>query len=163
MDGIWLALRLLVLVGVANTAPIAAKRILGTRWNGPLDGGLQWTDGRPLLGPSKTFRGVLASFAACIAGAPLLDFPMATGALVALGAMAGDAFASFTKRRLGIRSSGRAFGLDQVPEALLPLLLVQRTLGLQLWQVAALTLVFLLAEPPAAWLAWRMGLRDEPY
>lgn len=163
MDAIWLALRLVVLVGLANTAPIVAKRALGTRWNRPLDGGRQWRDGRPLLGPSKTVRGVLASFAACLAAAPLLDFSLAVGALVAAGAMGGDAIASFTKRRLGIRSSGRAFGLDQVPEVLLPLLLVQRPLGLALWEVAALTLVFLVAEPPAAWLSWRIGLRDEPY
>lgn len=163
MDGIWFALRLVVLLALANTAPIAAKRVLGTHWNRPLDGGVRWRDGRPLLGPSKTVRGVLAAFAACLAAAPVLGFSFGVGALVAAGAMAGDAIASFTKRRLGIRSSGRAFGLDQVPEALLPLLLVQRPLGLPLWQVAALTLVFLLAEPPAAWLSWRFGLRDEPY
>ena len=163
MDEIALALRLVVLLGLANTAPIAAKRLFGTRGNRPLDGGWHWRDGRPLLGPSKTIRGVLASFAVCLAAAPLLGFSFAVGAWVAGGAMAGDAIASFTKRRLGIRSSGRAFGLDQVPEALLPLLLVQDAVGLPLWQVAALTAVFLLAEPPAAWLSWRIGLRDEPY
>jgi hypothetical protein len=163
MDGIWLALRLVVLIGLANTAPIVAKRVFGTRWSRPLDAGWHWMDGRPLLGPSKTVRGVLASFAICLAVAPLLGFSFGIGALVAAGSMAGDAMASFTKRRIGIRSSGRAFGLDQVPEALLPLLLVQRPLGLALWEVAALTAVFLVAEPPAAWLSWRIGLRDEPY
>ena len=163
MDAISLALRLVVLLGLANTAPIVAKRVFGTRGNRPLDGGWRWRDGRPLLGPSKTIRGVLASFAVCLAVAPILGFPFGVGALVAAGAMSGDALASFTKRRLGIRSSGRAFGLDQVPEALLPLLLVQPALALPLWEVAALTLVFLLAEPPAAWLSWRIGLRDEPY
>ncbi len=163
MDGIWLALRLVVLLGLSNVAPIAAKRLFGTHGDWPLDGGLRWRDGRPLLGPSKTVRGVLSSFAVCLAIAPVLGFTFSVGALVAAGAMGGDALASFTKRRLGIRPSGRAFGLDQVPEALLPLLLVQPALALPWWEVAALTLVFLLAEPPAAWLSWRIGLRDEPY
>ena len=34
---------------------------MGHRWNAPLDGGLRLPDQRPVLGPSKTIRGVLTS------------------------------------------------------------------------------------------------------
>ena len=38
--------------------------------------------------------------------------------LIGLAAMAGDLFSSFVKRRMGYLPSSRAFGLDQIPEAL---------------------------------------------
>ncbi len=77
--------------------------------------------------------------------------------------MLGDAIASFIKRRLGVVPSGRATGLDQIPEALLPMLMVQSTLGLTYIQIAAITLVFFVLEIPLAWASYRLGLRDRPY
>jgi CDP-2,3-bis-(O-geranylgeranyl)-sn-glycerol synthase len=56
-----------VLPGVADVAPIAAKHLLGARWQAPLDGGWRFVDGRPLLGPSKTWRGLLAAATALAA------------------------------------------------------------------------------------------------
>jgi CDP-diglyceride synthetase len=88
---------------------------------------------------------------------------LATGALIGVGAMAGDALASFTKRRLGTPPSGRATGLDQIPEALLPLLLVREALGLPWWLVIAVPLVFFALEIPLAKLWHRLGWREKPY
>ena len=163
MDAFWLGLRLLLLLGLANTAPLVAKRWLGARWTAPLDGGLRFVDGRPLLGASKTVRGAVAAIAATALGAPLLGLPIAVGALLGAGAMLGDAAASFVKRRLGTAPSSRATGLDQIPEALVPLLLLQERLGLSWTQIAAVTLVFFALEIPLAWLSHRWGLRDQPY
>jgi CDP-diglyceride synthetase len=163
MDDLWLGLRLLLLLTVANNAPIGAKLLLRGRWNAPLDGGRQFVDGRPLLGPSKTWRGLAAAVLVTALCAPLLDFSPATGALAALLSMAGDALASFCKRRLGIASSGQAFGLDQLPESLLPLLALQPLLGLSATVVVGVTVAFVLFETPAARLAHRIGWRDRPY
>lgn len=163
MDDLWLGIRLLLLLGVANSAPIAAKRLLGARGAVPLDGGLRFIDGRPLLGPSKTVRGLAISVVACMLCAPLLGLPVAAGALIGGAAMAGDALSSFIKRRLAIEPSGQAFGLDQIPEALLPLLAVQGMLALSALQVAAITAAFLLLEIPLARLSYRLGLRERPY
>ncbi|QKO22005.1 CDP-archaeol synthase [Rhodoferax sp. BAB1] len=163
LDELWTALRLLLLLAVANTAPLVAKRLFGARWSTPLDGGLGFLDGRPLLGASKTVRGLVAATLASALAAPLLGLPAAIGAVLGVGAMLGDALASFTKRRLGTPPSGRATGLDQIPEALLPLLLLQATLDLGLLQIAAVTLTFFVLEIPLAWLAHRLGLRDQPY
>lgn len=163
MDGLWLSLKLLLLLGVANSAPIAAKRLLGSRWNAPLDGGAMFFDGRPLLGPGKTIRGVVAAIAAAAIAAWALAIPPSVGALAGAVSMAGDALASFAKRRLGVAPSGRAVGLDQIPESLLPLLAVQGLLDLSAAQIAGITAAFLVLEIPLARLAYRLGLRDRPY
>jgi CDP-2,3-bis-(O-geranylgeranyl)-sn-glycerol synthase len=163
VDDAWLALRLLALLALANTAPIVLKRVLGARGAAPLDAGRLWRDGRPLLGPAKTWRGLAGATLATALAAPLLGIPAGPGALLGLLAMTGDALSSFAKRRLGVPSSGRAFGLDQVPEALLPLLVLRESQGWPWTVVAGVTLAFLLLEVPAAWLAHRIGLRDRPY
>lgn len=163
MDDLWLGVRLLALLTVANSAPIVVKRLLGARWSAPIDGGQRFVDGEPLLGPSKTWRGLAAAGVACVLVAPLLGFSIDAGALAALLAMIGDAVSSFAKRRLRIAPSDQAFGLDQVPEALLPLLALRGSLELSWFVVAGVTLAFLLLETPAAWLSHRIGLRDRPY
>ncbi|WP_211235131.1 hypothetical protein [Azohydromonas australica] len=162
-DSMVLTAKLLVLLTVANTAPIAVKRLLCDRWNAPLDGGLRFFDGKPLLGHSKTVRGVVAATVATLLMAPLMGFPAPTGAAVGLLSMAGDLLSSFVKRRLGIPSSGKATGLDQVPEALLPLLVLRESLGLAPGVIAAVTLLFLALEGPVARWSCRHGWRDTPY
>src|SRR5664280_3788206 len=105
MDEIWLSVRLLLLLAIANTAPLVAKRWLGPRFSAPLDGGLIFFDERPLLGSSKTIRGFVAAVAANTLGALFLGLPATVGALLGGGAMLGDAIASFIKRRLGAAPS----------------------------------------------------------
>ena len=163
MDDLWLALRLLGVLTVANNAPIAAKLLLGPRCNRPIDSDRVFLDGRPLLGRSKTWRGLAAAIALSTLIAPALGFGPATGALIGALAMAGDALANFAKRRLGVPPSGKSFGIDQLPEALLPLLVLHGPLALHGPVIVGVTLAFVLLEPPAARLAHRVGWRDTPY
>jgi hypothetical protein len=163
MDDLWLGVRVLLLLGVANSAPIVAKHLLGTRWGSPLDAGWRFIDDRPLLGPSKTVRGLVAAVACSALAAVPLGFSPGIGACVGALAMLGDALSSFVKRRLGVASSGQSMGIDQVPEALLPLLVLRGALGLSPLQIAAITLVFFALAIPLARLLFRMGLRDRPY
>lgn len=163
MDDLSLSVRLLLILGVANSAPIVAKHLLGMRWSAPLDAGWRFFDGRPLLGSSKTVRGFFSAVAGAAIAAALLGFSLALGAEIGALAMVGDALSSFVKRRLGITQSGRATGIDQIPEALLPLLVIRGTLALSLLQVAAITLAFFALEIPLARLLFRLRLRDRPY
>ncbi len=158
-----LNLKLLVLVLVANGAPVVASRILGRQFSFPLDGGLHLVDGRPLFGPSKTVRGVVLGIAVTTACAPLLGLDWTSGALVGFGAMAGDLFSSFVKRRMGLPSSGKATGLDQVPEALFPLLACTFTLGLTLADIVAGVSIFFLADVVLSRVFFKIGLRARPY
>jgi hypothetical protein len=160
MDEIWLSVRLLLLIVVANTSPIVAKRLLDPRWRTPLDGGLRFFDGRPLLGPSKTVRGVIAAIVVTAIAAPFLSIQAEIGALVGAAAMAGDALSSFVKRRLGVVSGGQVMGLDQIPESLLPLIAVQGLLDLSLAQIFGITLLFFALEIPLTRVSYRLGIRD---
>src|SRR5690349_17501452 len=116
-----LIFQLLVLLVVANGAPVLVKKALGDQLAQPFDGGAVLPDGRPLFGSSKTVRGVVSSFLATPLVALLMGFQWEVGALVAGGAVAGDLFSSFVKRRLGFPPSSMALGLDQIPESLFPL------------------------------------------
>jgi len=124
------ALSCLLLLLIANGAPIIASTLFGKRYARPLDGGRRWRDGRFLFGPTKTIRGLVAAvIAAAIAGLAF-GLPFTTGAVLGLYAMLGDLGFSFTKRRLGFNSSHSVLVLDQLPESLMPVLVAKGRLAL---------------------------------
>jgi CDP-diglyceride synthetase len=156
-------LQLLILLVLANGVPVAAKKILGSRFSFPLDGNLRFVDGRPLFGASKTIRGVVLGVLAPTAGAPLIGLGPEIGALVGSLAMAGDLFSSFVKRRLDMPSSSRARGLDQVPESLLPLLACRDPLSLTLADILAGVIIFSIGDIVFSRVLYAFRLRDRPY
>jgi CDP-2,3-bis-(O-geranylgeranyl)-sn-glycerol synthase len=156
-------LALLVLLLVANGTPVLAKWVLGDRFAFPLDGGVRFVDGRPLFGPAKTIRGIVLSVAATAAAAPVVGLDGMIGAVVGAAAMAGDLFSSFVKRRLGVPTSGRATGLDQLPEALIPLLACRGALALTLADIAATAAMFFVGEIVLSRLLFRLRVRDRPH
>ena len=154
---------ILFLLGVANGTPIFAKRLLGNRFGAPLDGGLKLRDGRRLFGNSKTIRGLLLSIACTTAIAPLLGIEAMIGAGLAAASMLGDLSSSFIKRRLGLRLHAKALGLDQIPEALLPPLLLRTRLGLSAADIVLIVALFMALELILSQLLYRLGIRDRPY
>lgn len=91
---------------------------------------MQLFDGQPLFGASKTIRGLVLSVCFTTLAAVLLGFDWMIGAEFAAGSIAGDLMASFVKRRLGLGLHSQAVRLDQIPEALMPMLLLQARLNL---------------------------------
>lgn len=158
-----LALTLLILITVANGAPILAHRLLGRHLGWPLDGGLVLPDRRRLLGEAKTLRGVISALLLTPPAAWLLGQAWWVGGLIALGAMLGDILSSFIKRRLGLPPSSQALLLDQVPEAALPLVLVWNTLELNAPFVGMLVSVFVVMELLLSKLLYRLRIRRQPY
>ena len=156
-------LQLLVLITLANGAPIVAKKIFGPRFSFPLDAGTVFFDGRPLLGPSKTIRGILVSVFITTASAPLIGLDLTIGAIVAGAAMAGDLFSSFVKRRLNSPPSSQALGLDQVPESLFPMLACRDALSLTIADIALGVGIFFIGALILSRFLFRAHLRDEPY
>jgi hypothetical protein len=124
-----LPLTLLLLLLLANGAPVVLGLLFGAA-AGPVDGGRVWRDGRPVFGRSKTWRGVAAALVLTPAAAWILGCGWRLGLTIALAAMAGDLLASFIKRRLGLASSASVPVFDQLPETLLPALLVGEAMGL---------------------------------
>ena len=158
-----LALELLVLMTVANGAPVLATRLLGRRWGWPLDGGLVVWDGRRLFGTSKTVRGVVVAVAATTVAAGLMGLGWQLGLVFGVASMLGDLVSSFTKRRLGIESSGQAIGLDQIPESLFPLLVREHALGLDAAAIALLVALFVIAQVVMSPVMYALGIRRRPY
>ena len=155
--------QLLILLMLANGTPVAAKKLLDERYSYPLDGNLDFVDGRPLFGRSKTIRGVALAIPVTAAGAVLIGLDWQIGALVGGLAMAGDLLSSFLKRRLGRPASSRATGLDQIPESLLPLLACRNLLSLTLADIAAGVAIFFIGEVLLSRLLYHLQLRDRPY
>jgi CDP-archaeol synthase len=156
-------LQLMALLVLANGAPVLAKKIFGTRLSFPLDFGAMFFDGRPLFGPSKTFRGVAAALVITTAASPLIGLNPAIGAIVGSAAMAGDLLSSFLKRRLNQPPSSQALGLDQIPESLFPLLACGGALSLTAADIALGVAIFFAGELLLSRLLFRVHLRDEPY
>lgn len=158
-----LVIEALLLLALANGTPVVATRLFGDRFAWPLDGGLTLADGRRLLGASKTWRGVVSAVVVVTPVAAIMGLSAAVGAAFALASLAGDAASSFVKRRLGIESSGRAVGLDQIPEALLPMLVCYRALGAGALDVLAVVAVFTVGQAVISPLMYRLGIRRRPY
>jgi CDP-2,3-bis-(O-geranylgeranyl)-sn-glycerol synthase len=111
---------------VANMSPVFAARLV-PKWNAPIDGGRVAKDGKRVLGPGKTWRGLtggaIAGALTAVAVAWLVppeggrgpfagwDYGLADGsswigitvfgAIVGFAALAGDAVKSYFKRRTG--------------------------------------------------------------
>jgi len=154
---------LLVLVAVANAMPLLAKKTLGRASAWPVDGGTAFVDGRPLFGASKTVRGVVAALLVTPLVSALMGLGWKLGIVVAACAMAGDLLSSFIKRRLGLPSSSRAIGLDQIPESLLPFIAAGWFLPVTLLDIIAGTAIFFICELAVSRLLFKLNLRDEPY
>ena len=108
-------------------------------------------------------RGIVASTLAAGLAASLLGLGWRLGAILAALALTGDLFASFCKRRLGLAVHARALGLDQIPESLLPLLVLQAQLNLGTADIVLLTAAFVLLEMLLSVLLYRLRIRDWPY
>jgi CDP-2,3-bis-(O-geranylgeranyl)-sn-glycerol synthase len=119
---------------LANMTPPVAAKIL-PRWDAPIDGGRVHRDGRPLLGKSKTWRGLVTGglvgsiVAMAQSLAPSTDLglddfhagetgtllaPLVLGLFLGLGAGVGDAAKSYLKRRTGREGGAPWFPFDQL-------------------------------------------------
>lgn len=156
-------LQMLFALMLANGTPVIAKKLLGSRFAQPLDGGITFFDGRPLFGSSKTIRGVLLAVMATTAGAPVAGLDWTVGLLVGVTAMAGDLCSSFIKRRMNIAPHGRAIGLDQIPESLFPLLACRAVLELGVLDILVGVVVFFIGELVLSRLLFKAHIRDRPY
>src|SRR6476469_3299110 len=145
-------------LAVANGTPIIVEKILGRFLAYPIDGGSELADGSPLLGSSKTLRGLAFSILATTAFAPLIGLAWRIGGLVAAMAMLGDLLSSFLKRRMGLAPSRQAIGLDQIPESLLPLLACWFFLPLTIVDMIVATMIFFVGELLLSRVLFKLGI-----
>ncbi|QEL27175.1 CDP-archaeol synthase (plasmid) [Bosea sp. F3-2] len=156
-------IRVLLLLAAANGAPVVARKLLGNRFGTPIDLDFKLPDGKAILGPGKTIRGLLVAVIATMLAAFVLGLSVSIGLALGATSMLGDLIASFIKRRLGLRPHAQAFGLDQIPEALLPLLVLQDRLGLSAIDIGVIVGAFTAVEVILSRLLFRLGIRERPY
>lgn len=135
-----------LMVVVANSAPWIVAQLLRERFAFPLDCNLSWPDGVRVFGSHKTWRGVIAALVACSLAAEGLGFGAQLGLKFGALAMLGDVSSSAIKRRLRLAPGTEVFGLDQLPEVLLPLIGVAGAIRLNPVEVAAVVTAFLTLE-----------------
>lgn len=158
-----LEFKLILLLMVANGAPILLRWLMEGRIARPVDGGLQLPDGRPLFGSSKTIVGLIASLVATTFVTWLIGWSPLTGCYFAILAMGGDLLASFIKRRLSIPPSGMAPGLDQIPESLIPLVGVRGIFDLAWTQILVMVLIFIALDYILSYFLYLLHIRKQPY
>ncbi len=114
----------------------------------PLDLGRKFM-GKRIFGAHKTIRGLAAGLAAgSLVGViewPFFSYMLQIAVAMAVGAMAGDLFGSFMKRRLGIKSGSSVPILDQYGFFVFALLFAYIVDGSALAGVGAAGLIFITA------------------
>lgn len=158
-----LEIKLLLLIGIANGTPVIVKKIWGEKFDLPLDLHKKFADGRPILGPSKTIRGLVFSIIVTSLLALILKINIFHGILIGALAMVGDLFSSFIKRRLDKPSSSMALGLDQIPESLFPMVACKYIFNLNWGSVALVVLSFFIIEIVLSRILYRLKIRNVPY
>ncbi len=136
----------LALTVLAHATPWALGRLLGARLCAPLDAGLTLSDGERLLGAHKTWRGLVGAVLVCALATALLGRGVRLGAAFGLLAMLGDSGASLVKRRMRLAPGRERIGLDQLPEALLPLLSLAQSLGITALEALGVAVAFALLD-----------------
>jgi CDP-2,3-bis-(O-geranylgeranyl)-sn-glycerol synthase len=144
LETIWLLLP----AGVANIAPVVVAKL---NWFSPLNRPMN----AQLLGPNKTWRGlVLGLLFGSITGF-LLGHGAVIGAALGAGALAGDAAKSFFKRRLHI-APGKAWPVfDQIDFVIGALFVASIFFSLTLLHILTAIIIF----GSLSWLSSLIGLK----
>jgi CDP-2,3-bis-(O-geranylgeranyl)-sn-glycerol synthase len=145
----------------ANATPVLAGGGL------KMDFGKNFFDGKRIFGSNKTFRGFF--FGLCIGMLVglveliLFEYPPLFVILPPLGALIGDLFGAFLKRRLGIRPGDLLPIIDQI-DFVVGALFFSIPLAIINW---SLVIVVLLITPPIHLLtnfgAYKLGLKKHPW
>jgi len=153
----------LLLILVANGSPVIVSFLFSHRLSLPVDFGLKLKDQQYLFGKTKTWRGLIMSLALTASVSVLLDGEYYIGLLISLLAMTGDLFSSFIKRRLKKASSSEMLLLDQLPESVLPAVMMMSVIPLNLTQVIAIVIAFYIIERMVSKMLFKIGIRKRPY
>lgn len=157
---------------VANGAPVIGVKLIGRAT--PIDRGVKAWDGRRLLGEGKTVEGFIVGVSSGAAAGLLILFCFSQSyrgilepLILSVGAILGDIFGSFLKRRFGLRRGQPAPGLDQLGFICFALAFSITVYGVPAWLDVATLIILLLVTAflhvGMNYLAYLLGLKREPY
>jgi CDP-diglyceride synthetase len=151
-------LQAFALLITANAVPVIVGKLARERASQPLDFGRVLPDGERLFGSHKTWRGLASGIVACAVLASWFDLSAWLGAGFAAVSLLADACSSAVKRRMRLKPGSEVLGLDQLAEALVPLLVFSEPLGLQAGEIAFVTAGFVVLDAATAGLRHRRWL-----
>lgn len=151
-------LQAFALLITANAVPVIVGKLARERAAQPLDFGRVMSDGERLFGSHKTWRGLASGIVACTLLAIYFHLPAWLGAGFAALSLAADACSSAVKRRMRLKPGSEVLWLDQLAEALVPLLVFCKPLGLQAGEIAFVTAAFIILDAATAGLRHRRWL-----
>ncbi|MDL1958682.1 MAG: CDP-archaeol synthase [Deltaproteobacteria bacterium] len=154
---------ILLLLGWSNFLPILGRVVLKERLSAPLDLGYKWIDNRYLLGPHKTWRGIIISVIGTGLAGHFTPLGLALGLKLATCSMSGDLISSFAKRRMGFKSGSKALLLDQGLESFLPLWVLKDSLFICWTEIILIISSFTLLEIGISPLLRRLHIRRSPH
>jgi CDP-2,3-bis-(O-geranylgeranyl)-sn-glycerol synthase len=151
-------LQAFALLITANAVPVIVGKLARERGSLPLDFECVMPDGERLFGSHKTWRGLASGVVACALLAAWFDLPIWLGAGFAALSLLADACSSAVKRRMRLKPGSEVLWLDQLAEALVPLLVFSKPLGLQAGEISLVTACFVALDAATAGLRHRRWL-----
>ena len=141
----------------------------------PLDFGKKFSDGKPIFGSGKTFKGffwgiaigtgvgfLITAFLPQHALAFTTNFVL-LGFLLSLGAIIGDMIASFFKRRNGIDQGKEVLFLDQLDFAMGGMILGSVLYVPDFYEILAVCIVTLIVHKASNYIAFKLKLKKVPW
>jgi len=156
-------LEVLLLILIANAAPVLASYLLSHHTSLSIDFGYKLKDQQYLFGASKTWRGLISAIIATSLVSFFINSNIWPGITVALLAMTGDLTSSFIKRRLKKPASTKVSFLDQIPESLFPAFGAMYYYPLELIHIIVISLSFTIIDMLLSKILYQIGIRKRPY
>jgi len=183
IQDILFAIWFLLPAAAANMIPIIVAAIpMLKKYDAPIDAGKTWR-GHELLGPHKTWRGIIAgiiiaTFVLWIQQVLAANFEWTQfvtdgvdysalplfilGPLFAIGALGGDAIESFFKRQRNIKSGGSWVPFDQLDYIIGSVLVTLFFVILSPVQYLWIFIVWFVVHLGASYLGYLLGLKKDP-
>lgn len=183
IQDILFAMWFLLPAALSNSAPVFAAAIPGLKkFNAPIDGGRK-IGGHDILGPHKTWRGIIAgivvsTFVLWLQQLLAANFEWAQfitgevnyaslpvlllGPAFAIGALGGDAIESFFKRRIGIKSGKSWLPFDQLDYIIGSVLISMLFVVVSPMQYLWMFIIWFGVHLVASFVGYKLGLKKEP-
>lgn len=137
----------------------------------PLDLGISFLDGRRVFGDGVTIKGIVIGVAIGTSSAVIINLLRSSGQpvsvyfafLLSLGALLGDAFGSFIKRRLGMEPGESAPLLDQLDFVFGGLFVASFVIALAVDWIVVLMLVTPLGHLAVNFVGFQLKMKEVPW
>jgi hypothetical protein len=137
-----IVIKILTLLWSINLMPVLLAYSFEEKWDRPLDQGMRFIDGKPLLGSHKTIRGVLGGIMAGLLVGSALGMPVAVTVSAGILSMFGDSLTSFMKRRFDKFDGADVPVIDQLFEGAFPFAVLAPACALSLTTSVFIIFVF---------------------